>query len=144
MPRKRRGAVEDPKAPAGPAKSHRKEKPPASRNVELPQPSQPPPTVQAPPAPQDSHIPQDPPLAQSQAQVLQAQQSMHNPPPSHTPDLWQNPQPVQDLLHRQESVQQPTEGIIASSSSPGTAGMFIDYWLAYRAANECNFKTYDI
>ncbi|XP_078340580.1 uncharacterized protein LOC144627433 [Crassostrea virginica] len=93
MPRKRRGAVEDPKAPAGPATSHRKEKPPASRNAGLPQPSQPPPTVQAPPAPQDSHIPQDPPLAQSQ--VLQAQQSMHNPPPSHTPDLWQNPQPVQ-------------------------------------------------
>ncbi|XP_078312485.1 uncharacterized protein LOC111105252 [Crassostrea virginica] len=106
MPRKRRGAVEDPKAPAT---SHRKEKPPASRNVGLPQPSQPPPTVQAPPAPQDSNIPQDPPLAQSQD--LQAQQSMDNPPPAHTPDLWQNPQPVQDLLHRQESAQQPTEAI---------------------------------
>ncbi|XP_078312700.1 uncharacterized protein LOC144619182 isoform X2 [Crassostrea virginica] len=88
MPRKRRGAVEDPKAPAGPAKSRRKEKPPASRNVGLLQPSQPPPTVQAPPAPQDSHISQDPPLAQPQ--VLQAHQSLHNPPPSHTPDLCQN------------------------------------------------------
>ncbi|XP_078320888.1 uncharacterized protein LOC144617550 isoform X2 [Crassostrea virginica] len=109
MLRKRRGAVEDPKAPAGPAKSHCNEKPPASRNVGLPQPSQPPPTVKAPPAPQDSHIPQDPPLAQPQ--VLQAQQSMHNPPPSHTPVLGQNPQPVQDLLHRQESAQQPTEAI---------------------------------
>ena len=125
MPRKRRGAVEDPKAPAGPAKSHRKEKPPASRNVGLPQPSQPPPTVQAPPAPQDSHIPQDPPLAQSQAQVLQAQQSMHNPPPSHTPDLWQNPQPVQDLLQNQELSQQPTEGYLVYMQSIHNVGLHV-------------------
>ena len=83
MPRMRRGSVDDSNAPADPAKSHHKENPLASRNVGLPQPFQPPPTVQAPPAPQDSHIPQDPPLAQQQ--VLHAQQTLHDQPPSHTP-----------------------------------------------------------
>ena len=55
MHRKRRGAQEDPKAPASLAKSRRKEKPVASRNVGLPQPSMPPPTMEAPPAPQGTH-----------------------------------------------------------------------------------------
>ena len=88
MPRKRTGEVGDPKAPAGTGNSLSKEKPLASRNVGLPQPSQPPPTVQALPAPQNSQIPEDPPLAQpgSTGSTVLA--------PSNTPDLWQNPQPV--------------------------------------------------
>ena len=93
MHRKRRGAVEDPKAPAGLAKSRRKEKPLASRNVGL----------QAPPAPQVTHIPQDTPLAQPGSTVLAQSTTLPNSRPLAEFT-------VQDLLQRQELPQQLTEG----------------------------------